>query len=91
MCRAVLFDLNSKTSNRRGTQFHTEKGSNLILSCHLDPIGDQNDVQYLSIFATILFIIGISGTVPTSLGKWPEVASDRQGNSGVLRPTAKNT
>ena len=33
-----------KTRNRRGTQFHAEKQPNLVLSSHLDPIGDQDDV-----------------------------------------------
>ena len=34
-----------KTPNRRRTQFRVEKILNCVLSSHLDPIGDQNDVQ----------------------------------------------
>ena len=40
--------------NRRGTQFHVEKPSNFVQSSHLDPIGDQNDVQQLSIYYVYL-------------------------------------
>ena len=34
-----------ETQDRRGTQIHSEKCSNCVVSSHLDPIGDQTDVQ----------------------------------------------
>ena len=55
----------SKTPNRRGTQSCAEKLSNLVLSSHLDPIGEQNDVQYLSIFLSILINILVNILVYT--------------------------
>ena len=42
-----------KTRNRRVTRFHAERRWNFVLSCHPDPIGDQNDVQDLSIYCVI--------------------------------------
>ena len=45
-----------KTPNRRGTQNHFRNWSIFVLSSHIDPIGEQNDVQYLSIFYNILNI-----------------------------------
>ena len=54
-----------KTPNRRGTQWNSKWRLNFVLSCHIDPIGDRNDVQYLSISVDILFIFSISGSVPT--------------------------
>ena len=45
----LCFYLFGKTSNRRGTQSCAGKWSIVVLSSHLDPIGEQNDVQYLSI------------------------------------------
>ena len=47
-----------KTLNRRGTQIHSKWRLNFVLSSHIDPIGNQNDVQYLSIFVHILCIFG---------------------------------
>ena len=48
---------NAKTSNYR---------LNFVLSSHLDPMVDQNNVQYVPGFVNILYIhiFGISGTVP---------------------------
>ena len=36
-----------------------------MVNSHLDLVGDQNDLQYLSIFINIAAIFGIYGTVPT--------------------------
>ena len=37
-----------------------------VWSCHLDPLGDEDDAQCLSMFVNILvlMILGILGTVP---------------------------
>ena len=48
------FYLFLKTPNRRGTQFHAEKWSNFVLSSHLDPIGDRNDVRELLLLFSML-------------------------------------
>ena len=48
-----------KTPNRRGTQRTKNGGWDFVLSSHLDPIGDQNDVQYLSRYCMILCILGV--------------------------------
>ena len=37
-----------------------------VLSSHVDPIGEQIDVQYLSTSVNVLCMFGISGTVHTS-------------------------
>ena len=44
-----VFTYLGKTSNRRGAQSCAEKLSMFVLNSHLDPIGEQNDVQYWSI------------------------------------------
>ena len=41
-----------KTSNRRATQINAEKLSSFVLSSHLDPIGEQNDVLLVSVFVS---------------------------------------
>ena len=48
---SVIFDdhVYVRTPNRRGTQSHAEKLPNFALNSHLDPIGDQNDVQKLGV------------------------------------------
>ena len=46
----LCFYLFLKTPNRRGTHSYAEKLPNFVLSSHIDPIGDQNYVQYLSIY-----------------------------------------
>ena len=38
------FYLFLKTPNRRGTHSYAEKLPNFVLSSHIDPIGDRNDV-----------------------------------------------
>ena len=43
-----------KTPNRRGTAI--EMAAEFCLEPHIDPIGDQNDVQYLSIVVNMLSI-----------------------------------
>ena len=43
-----------RTPIRRGLQFRGEKCSNFVLSSHLDPLGDQSDVQELSIHGVYL-------------------------------------
>ena len=40
----MCFVLFLKPSNRRGTQLHSGRRSNFVLSSHLESIGDQNDV-----------------------------------------------
>ena len=47
-----------ETSNRRGTQSWAEKWSIFVLRSHLDPIGEQNDVQYFSISCQYWSIYG---------------------------------
>ena len=47
------------------TQNNIDKWSNFVLSSHIDPIGDPNDVLCLSIFVCILCMHGVSGTYPT--------------------------
>ena len=42
-----------------------EKLSKFVLNSCIDPIGDQHDVHKFLIFVSILFMFGISGTVPT--------------------------
>ena len=65
-CQYVTFNSFSDTSNIRGTQTHSKMRLNAVLSCHLDPMGDQNDVpQYVLISVDILGLFGIFGTVPT--------------------------
>ena len=55
-----------KTQNNRGTQIKVKQLSIFVLSSHLDPIGDHNDVHHLSVLINILCIVGISfGIVPT--------------------------
>ena len=65
MLQYLMFMHFSKTSNRvfnrRGTQRHSKWRQICVLSSHIDPIGDQNAVQYPRIFVNILRIIGISG------------------------------
>ena len=41
--------------------------ADFVLSSHIGRIGDQNDIEYWSIFVNVLCIFGISGTVPTYL------------------------
>ena len=48
----------SKTSNRRESQFDVESLSNFVLISHMDPLGDQNDVQEFSIYCVIFGICG---------------------------------
>ena len=43
-CQISCLCLFLKTPNRRETQFHAWGWSKFVLSSHLDPIGDQNDV-----------------------------------------------
>ena len=46
-----------ETPSRRRTPFDTETLSSFVLNSHLDPIGDQNDVnnwQYVSIYIVYL-------------------------------------
>ena len=55
----LCFYLFGKTSNSRWTQFHADKLSIWALNSHLDPIGDQNHVQYLSrscVYSTYLVL-----------------------------------
>ena len=40
-------------------------GLSFVLSSHLDPIGEQNDVPFLSIFFDILCAFAAFGSVPT--------------------------
>ena len=40
----------SKTPDTCGTQIHADKWLIVVLSSHLDLIGDQNDVQHLCIY-----------------------------------------
>ena len=44
VCNIYSFYLFSKTPNRRGTHSYAEKWSNFVLSFHIDPIGNRNDV-----------------------------------------------
>ena len=39
----LCFYLFGKTAKRHRTQLHAEEWSIVVLSCHLDPIGDRND------------------------------------------------
>ena len=48
-----------ENQTRRGTKFPAEKLSNFVLSSHLDPFGNQNDVQQLGIY----HIFGMSSFV----------------------------
>ena len=52
----LCFHLFPTTPNRRGTQSHVEKWSDLVPSSHLDPIGDQTDVNNCQYMAYILHI-----------------------------------
>ena len=54
-----------RTPNRRVTNRQSRWRLNFVLSSHIDPIGEQNNVQYMSIFVNMWFIFGISGNVPT--------------------------
>ena len=53
-----------KTTCGREAQFHAEQLSNFEMNSHIDPIGDQNDVQYLLAFDNVFQIFGMSGTAP---------------------------
>ena len=59
-CCLFVMSVFSK-SNRYGTHFF-DKLSICVLNSHLDPIGGQHDVRYLSMFVNILYMFGISGT-----------------------------
>ena len=58
----IIFTCLLKTPNRRETQFYAERLQKIVLISHLDPIGNQNNAQQLSIYC--IYIYGISGTVP---------------------------
>ena len=53
-CHIWCFHWFFKTPNRREAQIHAEKWSKYFLNSHLDPIGDQSDVQHLSIYCMYL-------------------------------------
>ena len=60
ICIMLCSYRNFKTTSIGGTQNHFEKCSRFVLSSHLKPIGNQNDVQDLSVFANIyIYIINI--------------------------------
>ena len=53
ICQPVmLLNILFKTPSRRGAQFYADNVSIFVLNSHLDPIGDQNAVQYLLYFGT---------------------------------------
>ena len=54
------FCQNWKTSNRHVTQSCADKLSIFVLNSHLDPIGEQHDVQYLSISCVYMVYIYIN-------------------------------
>ena len=45
---------------------HNDSGNwpNFVLNSQINPIGDQNDIQHLSIFPNIFSILSTHGTVP---------------------------
>ena len=53
--------------HRRGTQIRSKQRLNFVLRSNIDPVGDQYDVQHLSILLNIFAILGTSGTVPIYL------------------------
>ena len=55
MFPVVLTDCahSKQTPNRCGRKTISKQRSNYDLSSYIDPVGDQNDVRYLSAFATI--------------------------------------
>ena len=53
---------NVKAPDRRITQIHLKWRLAFVL---MEPIGDQDNVQHLSIFVNVLIIFRIVGTVPT--------------------------
>ena len=52
----------SKTPHGRETQLHAEKLSSFTRSSHLDPIGEQNDIQQLLIYCVIFAYLVLEGT-----------------------------
>ena len=56
--------------NRQGTHLHSERLSNFAPSSHLDPFGDQNDVQDLLIYCvhSIYIYVYMCDIVPI----WPD-------------------
>ena len=77
----LCFYLFWKTSNRRGTQSWAKKWPNFVLSSDLDPIGEQNDVQYLSIYCQYWSIYGTAyGTYYCCCCCWLFVLSLRAKN-----------
>ena len=62
ICSLCLF---LKTPNRRETQRHSKWRLDFVLSSHIDPIGDQNDVQYLSIYWVYLVYLVLSTRLGT--------------------------
>ena len=61
MCCLCIF---LKALDRRGTNRQSKWRLNFVLSSHIDPIGDQNDVQYLSIYWVYLVYL-VLGTYCT--------------------------
>ena len=57
-----------KTPNRRATHSCAEKMTNFVLNSHLDPIGNQNDVQQILIYCVYCAYLVLY--LPTVLHIW---------------------
>ena len=68
-------------------QVHAKESSNFVLDCHLDLIGNQDDVQYVSIYCVyvgylVLYlptVLAIGNNRQKAKGKRQDARGKRQG------------
>ena len=65
ICKHIVFVILFENTKWTWKTIPYRKMVDFVLSSHIDPISDQNDVQYLFRFVNLLYVLGIYGTVST--------------------------